>query len=61
VIGGIAGTYSSIYIAAPMLLWMRKPVAGSQQSRSGRGVEAGGRNAGPSSFTKSSGSTPPAA
>jgi SecD/SecF fusion protein len=61
VIGGIAGTYSSIYIAAPMLLWMRKPVAGSQQSRSGRGAETSGRNAGPSSFTKSSGSTPPAA
>jgi SecD/SecF fusion protein len=27
VVGVIAGTYSSIYIAAPVLLWLRKPAA----------------------------------
>jgi len=29
VVGVIAGTYSSVYIAAPVLLWMKKPSGGS--------------------------------
>jgi SecD/SecF fusion protein len=27
VVGVIAGTYSTVYIAAPVLLWLRKPAA----------------------------------
>src|SRR3990172_2369780 len=42
VIGVIAGTYSSIYIAAPILLWMRKSTAKSTAStRAGRAATVG--------------------
>ena len=32
VVGVIAGTYSSMYIAAPVLLWMKKPAAGGSRT-----------------------------
>jgi SecD/SecF fusion protein len=57
VVGVIAGTFSSIYIAAPVLLWMKKqPVSPSKPSRStsGRSGETGG-------FYKPSQSTTPGA
>ncbi len=41
VVGVIAGTYSSIYIAAPVLLWMKKPAAQGKKSGSAIGAAAG--------------------
>jgi SecD/SecF fusion protein len=42
VIGVIAGTYSSIYIAAPILLWLNHaPAMANNTKRAGRTVTAG--------------------
>ena len=41
VVGVIAGTYSSIYIAAPVLLWMKKPAAQGKKSGPAIGTAAG--------------------
>ena len=43
-IGVIAGTYSSIYIAAPVLLWMKKP-ATKPAGASRAAAAAGGMSA----------------
>jgi SecD/SecF fusion protein len=42
VIGVIAGTYSTVYIAAPVLLWLRKPVAKAAQPPSAVPTAAAG-------------------
>jgi SecD/SecF fusion protein len=39
VVGVVAGTYSSVYIAAPVLLWMKKPAPSS--TRTGGAMAAG--------------------
>ena len=43
-VGVLAGTYSSVYIASPILLWMKKPPAASEQRGAVRPatVQAGG-------------------
>ena len=43
VVGVIAGTYSSIYIAAPVLLWMKKPTAKTARAAGGVPAAAGNK------------------
>ncbi len=42
VVGVIAGTYSSVYIAAPVLLWMKKPSAKAVRAAGGMTAAAAG-------------------
>jgi SecD/SecF fusion protein len=45
-VGIVAGTYSSVYIAAPLLLWLKRPSASGQQAaRAARALGAGSRQA----------------
>jgi SecD/SecF fusion protein len=66
-VGVIAGTYSSIYIAAPILLWMQKPSSTQQATtRSAKALaseqqQAASRGNSPPRFPKSSEKSPPAA
>jgi len=43
-IGVIAGTYSSVYIAAPVLLWLRKPSRSAASPTASMPTAAAGRN-----------------
>ncbi|MEX2112070.1 MAG: protein translocase subunit SecD [Pirellulales bacterium] len=40
VVGVVAGTFSSIYIAAPIILWMQRPLSKPAAARSALGTEA---------------------
>jgi SecD/SecF fusion protein len=45
-VGVVAGTYSSVYIAAPLLLWLKRPSASAQQAgRAPRALGAESRQA----------------
>ena len=43
VVGVIAGTFSSVYIAAPILLWLKKPTGGNNTSGTTRSTAAAGK------------------
>lgn len=43
-VGVVAGTYSSVYIAAPVLLWLRKPATSAAQPTAAMPTAAASRN-----------------